>query len=309
MNIRSHTLTGTGKSEVRSQKKLFFILVLLSVICFLFSVMGCGKKPPEEVTKVPVNVVKVKKGNIDEILFYVGDIKAQDEATVYPKVTGKIIEKIAKEGDSVKKGDVLVFIDRDEVGFKFEKAPVESPINGLVGRIYVDKGMSVSPNLPVALVVNMDVVKVKIDVVEKDLPKVKVSQKAKIRVDAYPNEVFEGRVVEVSPVVDLLSRTAPIEIEIQNSEHRLKSGMFARVKILTKEKENVLIIPRDAIIKEDSSNYVFVVKDSKVHRQKIEIGLCENNKFEVINGLNEDELVVTMGNIRLKEGDAVEIVK
>ncbi|KPK41614.1 MAG: hypothetical protein AMJ78_04935 [Omnitrophica WOR_2 bacterium SM23_29] len=292
------------------EKKYFILLG-----CAIFGVallVSCAKKVPtkEEVTKIPVSVIEVRKGSLKEALFYVGDIKADDEAIIYPKVTGKIIEKLAKEGDSLKKGDILAYIDRDEVGFKFEKAPVESPIDGVVGKVYVDIGTSVSPQVPVGLVVNMDVVEVEVNVVERDLPKIREGQAAQLEADAYPDEIFEGMVERITPVVDLASRTATVQIKIPNEDHRLKPGMFARIKILVKEREDVLIIPRDAIILEDSSNYVFVVKDdNNVQRKKIEIGLNEDNKFEVINGLDEGEIVVTMGNARLKDGDTVEIIK
>ena len=242
-------------------------------------------------------------------MFYVGDVKAENKAVIYPKVSGKIIERITKEADVVKKGSCLFYIDRDEIGFQFEKAPIESPIDGIVGRIYVDVGTNVTPQIPVALVVNMDTVKIKIDVAEMDLPKIKAGQTAKVLVDAYPEEIFEGRVEQVSPVVDVISRTAPIEIEVPNVQHWLKPGMFARVKICVRDKEKILIIPRDAVIKEDSSSYVFVVKENDmVSRQKIEIGLVEDNSYEVIAGLNDGDLVVTMGNLRLKEGDVIEAV-
>jgi len=292
-------------------EKNYFILLICAMLGFGL-LLGCAKKVPtkDEATKIPVSVIQVKKGSLRETLFYVGDIKADDEAIVYPKVTGKIVEKLVKEGDLVKKGDVLAYIDRDEVGFEFEKAPVESPIDGVVGKVHVDIGTSVSPQVPVGLVVNMDVVEVEVNVVERDLPKIKEGQMAQVEVDAYPNEIFEGMVERVTPVVDLVSRTASVEIEIPNKDYRLKPGMFARIKILIKEREDVLIITRDAIILEDSSNYVFVVKDGdKVQRQKIEIGLHEDNEFEVIKGLGEGEVVVTMGNARLKNGDTVKIIK
>ena len=286
------------------------LFVIWCLVLGILILSGCVRKQKEVVEKTPVRAVKVRTDTLQESLFYVGDIKAKDEATVYPKVTGKIIEKLAKEGDQLKRGDMLAYIDRDEVGFQFQKAPVESPIDGLVGSVYIDVGTNVSPLTPIGLVVNMDVVKVKVNIVERDLPKVKEGQLAKIKVDAYPDEIFEGVVERVSPVVDLASRTALVEIIIPNSDYKLKPGMFARIRILINEKKDILIIPRDAIIRQDSSNYVFVVKDdNEVYRQKIEIGLNENNKFEVIGGLNEGESVVIMGKEGLKQGDVVEIVE
>lgn len=287
-----------------------FIVILMLSIALIFG--GCQKKDLE--TKkgpqiTPVKAIRVELGDLDETLEYIGNIKAKDEVIVYPKVSGKIIEKVKQDGNPIDKGEVIAYIDRDEVGLRFENAPVESPLAGIVGRLYVDIGSNVTPEIPVALVVNMDIVKVKINIVERDLPRIKLAQAVYVKVDAYPELAFEGKIEKISPVVDLLSRTALVEVAIANSDHRLKPGMFARIKILIRKKENVLVIPRDAIIKEDSSNYVFLVNsDNKAHRQKIEIGLHENNKFEVISGLNQGEIVVTMGNTLLNEGDAVEVI-
>lgn len=286
-------------------------LTALSLILLaLFSLNGCGQRNEKAVKKIPVSAFEVKAGKLKEYLFYVGDIKAKDEAVVYPKVTGKILEKLIKEGTSVKKGEILAYVDRDEVGFKFEKAPVESPIYGVLGKLYVDIGTSVSPQIPVALVVNMETVKVRINVAEKDLSKVKEGQKAEIKVDTYPETVFLGVAEELSPIVDLESRTSSVEIVIPNGDYRLKPGMFARINILIKEKEDALIIPRDAIIRENNLIYVFVIREEgKVYKKEIKLGLNEGNNFEVVKGLNAGELLVTMGNSLIKEGDIVEVIR
>ena len=291
-------------------KKIYYYMLPIIMFSVLFNTAGCGRKGQKDKEEaIPVGAVKTARGDIAVKLFYVGDIKARYQIKVYPKVTGKLLENVVKEQNRVKKGDVIAYIDRDEIGFEFEKAPVESPINGIVGNMYLDKGEDVTHNTVVAQIVDMDVVEVRVNVVERDLPRIKEGQSSEIMVDAYPDGVFKGSVERVSPVVDINSRTALVEIKIPNDNHRLKPGMFARIKILIDKKEDALIIPQDAIIKEDSSNYVFVVKaDSKAHRQKIEVGLNENNRFEVIKGLGENELVVTMGNVNLKEGDLVEVV-
>jgi membrane fusion protein (multidrug efflux system) len=291
-----------------SKRKAEIILFLIFIFVGMFT--GCEKKEQaRQRLPIAVSVVRAEKETLFDTIHFVGDVKAIDEAEVFPRASGKVKEKLKQDGDLVKKYDILAYVDRDEVGFEFEKLPVESPIDGVVGRVYVDKGMSVSPQTPIALVVNMDTVKVKINVIEKDLPKIAVGQIAKIQADAYPDEVFQGAVERISPVVDLDSRTATAEIMILNTDFRLKPGMFARIKVLVDKREDVLVIPRDAMIRENSSYYVFVVgPDNKVLRQKIETGLNENNKFEVISGLSEGELVVTMGNTLLKPGDIVKAV-
>lgn len=277
--------------------------------CVLLTLTGCGRIKAPEKDKTPVRVTEVKLGDLKEELFYVGDIQAQDKAEVYPKVTGKLIENKVKEGDEVEKGDTIAMIDRDEIGFEFEPAPVVSPINGTVGRVYLDRGNQVSPQVQIAVIVNIDNVKVKIDVTEKDLPKLKIGQAVILKVDAYPDREFKGEVDRISPVLDIWSRTAPVEIVVPNPDGLLKPGMFARVWLVVKESLQVPYILKDAVIKKENGYYVFTVKENKAHISKITLGLEQDNNIEVTSGVKPGELVVVMGQSGLEEGTPVRVVK
>ena len=152
------------------------ILIIAGVVILGIILMrGCVKKDKIDTKKdeaVPVRVMRVGMESVNRALEYVGDIKGRDEAMVYPKVSGKIIEKVKEEGSAITKGEVIAYVDRDEVGLKFEKAPVESPLDGVVGRIYVDIGSSVSTQTPVALVADMEKAEIDLDIPEKYLPSI-----------------------------------------------------------------------------------------------------------------------------------------
>jgi len=240
-------------------------------------------------------------------LEYVGNVKAQEEVNVYPKVTGKIIEKVKDEGDAVNKGDVIAYIDRDEVGLKFEKAPVESPINGIVGRVLVDIGSSVTSQTPVALVVDMNKVKISLDIPELYISRVSLGLRAQVKVDSYPQEEFLGQVTKISPVLDLQVRSAPIEIEIENSDHRLKSGMFARVILNLSEHKGVPVVMKEALLGKNHDTFVYIVENRKAVRRPVMLGIRQDSSFEVVEGLKEDDLVVIMGQQRLTDGTLVSI--
>lgn len=303
-------------------KKTIIWIAILAVIGFVgyrgVTRYKAGRKKGvivEEGKAVPVEVDAIRRGNIEERLSFTGDIKAKDQILVYPKVAGKLIENKVQEGNRVKKGEVIAIIDRDITGLKFEPAEVTSPIDGIVGRIYLDKGSGVSPpepspsmGTPIAMIVSMNTVKVKINIIERDLPKVKKGQKAEVRVDAYPEEVFVGRLTGLSPVVDLLSRAAPAEISIGNLDHRLKPGYFARVRLLVAEHKDVLVIPEDCILKSGTENYVFVVNGEIARRREVKLGLSEGDRVEVLEGLKEGETIVTVGQQMLKDGAEVKIV-
>jgi multidrug efflux pump subunit AcrA (membrane-fusion protein) len=285
--------------------KLYKYIIL---VIFLILTAGCQPGPdktkPEE--SIPVKVDKVLLQELNETLDYTGDIKAKDEAIIYPKVDGKIVEKVKEDGSLINKGEVICYIDRDEVGLKFEKAPVESTLTGVVGRVYVDIGENVTTQTPIALVVSMDKVKIDMDIPERYLPKVNINQEAIITVDAYPALEFLGAVTKISPVVDLSTRTAPIEITIDNPEHRLQSGMFAKVSLALEVRRSVPVILKEAVLGRSPDNYVFVAENKKALLKKIKLGIRQGPYYEVREGLKEGDLVVVVGQQLLFDGAKVE---
>jgi len=284
-----------------------FYKLIVMVILGIF-VFGCQSKSEKAraVESIPVKVEKVQLQELYAALDYTGDIKAKDEAMIYPKVSGKIIEKVKEDGTPITKGEVICYIDRDEVGLKFEKAPVESTLTGFVGRVYVDIGENVTAQTPIALVVSMDKVKIDLDIPERYLPKVDNDQEAIITVDAYPSVEFKGKVTKVSPVVDLSTRTAPIEITIDNPDHNLKSGMFAKVRLALEVRKSVPVILKEAVLGHSPDNYVFVAENKKASMRKVRLGIRQGSYYEVQEGLKEGDMVVVMGQQMLFDGAIVE---
>jgi len=293
---------------MKSGARGFRLTALIFTALFIFAVTGCQKKGPvktETPQAIPVKVAKVELHDINKTLDYIGNIKAQDEAMVYPKVSGKIIEKVKEDGSVVDRGDIIAYIDRDEVGLKFEKAPVTSPLKGIVGRFNADIGSNVTPQTPVALVIDMDKVKIGLDIPEKYLADVSLGQKADIYVDAYLEEKFSGEVTKISPVIDLVTRTMPVEITIENQDHRLKSGMFARVSLVIKEIKDAALVLKEAVMGREPDLYVYTVENGKAVLKDVELGIRQNGYFEIKNGLKQGDTVVVMGQQRLRDGAEV----
>ncbi|MEW6075022.1 MAG: efflux RND transporter periplasmic adaptor subunit, partial [Candidatus Omnitrophota bacterium] len=189
-------------------------IIVLFVLLFVSGCAGKEQKNNGLPQSIPVKIMKVSLKDLAETLDYVGSVKAQDEAVVYPKVSGKIAEKVKTDGAQVVKGEPIAFIDRDEVGLKFERSPVESPLAGTVGRVYVDIGANVAPQTPVALVVDMNTVKIDLDIPERYISQLSLGQQAHTSFDAYAGKEFIGTVTQISPVLDSDTRSAPIEITI-----------------------------------------------------------------------------------------------
>jgi len=303
-------------------KKALFWIVLLIILGFIgYRGYKVYKKSQikeviiEEKTK-PVEIEVVETTSFTQFLSFTGDIKGIEEIDVFPKVSGKLVQIKVKEGDRVKKDQILALIDRDITGVKFELAEVISPVEGIIGRIFLDKGAGVSPpspgpqmGTPIFRIVNMDRVKVLINVIEKDLPKIRVGQTAQIKVDAYPEKIFSGEVSLISPLVDPYTRTSQIEITLSNPKHLLKPGMFSEVKIIEKIKKDAILIPSYALLETSSKTKVFLVKGKKAVKRFVEVGAKGTEKIEILTGLSPGESLVVAGHHRIEDGDSVRIVK
>ncbi len=300
----------------------FCIVSLLLVFCFFSLLLGCAKKKteinpvkkecPDKLKKnaVPVEVVRARERQLQEILKFTGNIEGKNQVRVYPKVAGKLIEYKVQEGVYVKKKDVIALVDRDVTGFKFEPAPVESPISGIVAKTYLDRGGNVNPQMPVAVIADIDEVKVKIEISEVDYPKVKLGQIAKVTVDAYPGKEFIGKISKLSTLIDINTRTATAEIIITNQDHLFVPGMFARIRLLI-EKHKCIVVPRDVVLRLPGTGvyYCFKVENGKAKKVLIELGMKQKNEQEIKNGVKAGDLIVLSGQGILQTGVPVEIKK
>lgn len=293
---------------MKNKRRCFYKFIVLAVI--LIFPGGCQKQsanPKKDAGPeiIPVKVVTVVPQDMQELLDYVANIKAQQEVLVFPKVTGKIIEKIKQEGDPVVKAETIAFIDRDEVGLTFAKAPVESPISGIVGKVMVDIGSNVSSQTPVAMVVDMEKVKVYLDVPEKYLTRLTLGMHAAVTVDAYPGQSFDGVLEKINPVLDIATRTIQAEIIIDNKDHKLRSGMYAKVKLVTQEYKDALAVFKEAVLGKEPKQYVYIVDGQKAVLKEVATGLRQGGYLQVKEGIKAGDKVVIMGQQRLYEGAAV----
>ena len=281
---------------------------LIMLMVLMVAATGCGKfKGGKAGDTVPVKAMSVRVGDLNKTLEYVGNIKGKDEALIYPKVSGKVIEKVKNEGTTVKKGEAIMYVDRDEIGLKFEKAPVESPIDGFVGRVYVDIGTNVTQTTPVALVADMEKAKVELDVPEKYINKIALDKPAEVRVDAYPGEKFYGKIYEMSPVVEEKTRSVLVKVLIDNEDHRLRSGMFAKVTLILEVNKGIPIILKEAVMGKEPDTYVYVVENDKAVLRKVKLGDRQGPLYEVKEGVKGGELVVIMGQQKLRDGLPVSV--
>ncbi|HSK10304.1 MAG TPA: efflux RND transporter periplasmic adaptor subunit [Vicinamibacterales bacterium] len=193
----------------------------------------------------------------------------------------------------------------DELRINLSHTVVVSPVDGFVGRRNLDPGAFVSQNAPVASVVDIHFVRLVVNLVEKDIRRVGAGMSADVGVDAFPGEVFKGKVARVAPVLDPATRTAQMEIEVMNPDFRLKPGMYARVEITVDHREQALVVPRNAVVDIAGRRGVFLAADSTAQFREVKTGLQEAELVEIVAGLADGEKVVTTGAAGLKDGDRI----
>ncbi|HUU80552.1 MAG TPA: efflux RND transporter periplasmic adaptor subunit [Acidobacteriota bacterium] len=186
---------------------------------------------------------------------------------------------------------------------------IRAPISGIISKRFLDQGSFVSTTTPIVRIVAMDRVKVLVQVVESELAQLRVGAKAEIYVDAYRKQVFRGELICINPTVNLESRTVDVEIRVDNRDHRLKPGMFARVSIVTQRREGVLLLPKNSLAEQGGVPQVFVNENGKASRRVVSLGVEGEQYVEVLKGLQAGEEVIVAGQYEVKDGMPVKVIR
>ena len=185
-----------------------------------------------------------------------------------------------------------------------------SPISGVVTARNYDNGDMYTGQQPLLTVMQINPVKLIINVSESYYAQVKVGMPVDIKLDVFEGETFHGNVNLIYPVIDERTRTFTIEIKMNNSNNKVRPGMFARVTMKF-GRENRVVVPDQSVIKQTGSGarFIYVYKDGKVNYQQVEIGRRIGNEYEIISGVENGAQVVVSGQSRLLDGIEVNVIK
>lgn len=182
---------------------------------------------------------------------------------------------------------------------------VVSPMPGYISDRPADLGEYVSPQQKVATVVNLNPLRVRIDVPEQAIPQIHTGESVSVSVAGYPDRNFAGRVARVSPNVTASSRTLTVEADVENSKAELKPGQFATVRILLPQTEPAVLVPLRALRTVSGSTYVYVIKNGRAEQRLVQTGQAEGDLVELKSGVAAEELVATSNVDQLNDGVAV----
>lgn len=191
-----------------------------------------------------------------------------------------------------------------------ENTQLLSPISGVITARNYDSGDLYSMGRPVLVVEQISPVKLIINVSEQFYTKVKKGMPVDIKLDVYPGEVFQGKVSLVYPTITSTTRTFPVEVTISNNNTKVRPGMFARVT-MDLGTATRLMVSDQAVVKQQGSGerYLYVYNNGTAEYRLLEMGRRVDTKYEILNGVQEGEQVITTGLNKITNGTEVEIVK
>jgi RND family efflux transporter MFP subunit len=174
---------------------------------------------------------------------------------------------------------------------KVADASIRAPTGGTIAERLVSKGEYIRANTQVATIVQLNPLKLQTAVQEKFANIIRRNLVVQFRVEPFPDDVFAGRVLNISPAVNQQTRTFPVEILVANPTGKLKPGFFAKGAILTQKDENVLAVPQEAVSTLAGVSSVFVIEDGTVRQQNVALGAQEGNFIEIMDGLKGNEIL------------------
>lgn len=287
-------------------------LLLVIGLVVLVGLVNCGGRRKKEDKRIAhtVAIVRVTRTTVNRTIDLFGTIYGEFQVSVTSKIVGRVTEIVKPEGSKVNENDTILYVLNDIPGMDYKPGPVLSPISGTVGKIYVEVGQAVAPTMPVATIAKYsEKVKVKAPISDQDLAYVKIGAKALVSVSAIPNEKFEGKVTNVSNVVDQMSGSATVEITIPNYDKKLIPGMTCSINLLLEQKENVIALPLAALFTDGFTKVLTVDNNNIAHFREIKVGLIGNELVEIKSGLDTSEKVITTGKERVNEGDVVTAIE
>lgn len=307
-------LTGSRQKEVhwimRNKKwKVYSILLIVLFTIGVVIIRANRGKVSQEIVKV----ITPAYGNIQNFISTTGTVQPQNRLELKPPISGRIEKILVKEGEKVKIGQTLAWMSSTERAALLDAAraqgeesskywqdaykptPLVAPINGEVIVRAVEPGQTVTSSD--ALIVLSDRLIVKAQVDETDIGKVKPGQTAIISLDAYPEVKVDAKVDHISYESKVVNNVTIYEVEIvpQRVPDVFRSGMSANVNIIETNKDNILLVPLEALNRDKEGSFVLLSqgKDKKTLKRKVQPGISDEQNIEIISGLMpEDKIII-----------------
>ncbi|MCF8335029.1 MAG: efflux RND transporter periplasmic adaptor subunit [Bacteroidales bacterium] len=199
----------------------------------------------------------------------------------------------------------------EEAKLNLNKLSVTAPITGFITQLpYYTPGTHMNANTNVAKIMDYRELMLEVSFPEKTLPIIQTGQQ--VRINHYSldtAQALEGRVTEISPAVDPDTRMFDAKIRVQNQQKRLRPGMFVKANVMVEHKDSVITLPREIVLERNDRQIVYVVQQDRAHERNVVTGIESGDRVEIIDGIEEDERVVTDGYETLRDRSRVKVLQ
>jgi RND family efflux transporter MFP subunit len=197
----------------------------------------------------------------------------------------------------------------DNAALSLERTVIQAPIGGVVNRLLVEKGQYVNVGDPIAEILQIDRIKVRVGIPESDVDAVRRLDTFKVRIDALEKRTFQARKYYLSKTADAMARLYNLDLELNNARGAILPDMFARVEIVKREIPDGIAVPIYSIITRENTHIIYVVKGGTAHQCNVTLGLIEGWQVEITDGLQIGDRVIVVGHRSVNNGDAVKVVR
>lgn len=192
---------------------------------------------------------------------------------------------------------------------RLDKTDVTAPFSGILGLRRVSPGDYVTPGQDLVNLEDIDPLKVDFRIPERYLSSLSDGQEIRVRVDAFPDRAFTGKVYAIDPQIDPAGRSIAIRARIDNPERVLRPGLFARVRLIVDQRPRAMVVPEQAIVPRGEERYVFRVVDGKAALTRVRVGQRRAGDVEIVDGLSAEDTVITAGQLKLRDGVPVTVLE
>ena len=188
---------------------------------------------------------------------------------------------------------------------RLDKTVIRAPFDGTVGLRQVSPGAYVKPGDDIANLESLGSMKLDFRVPETYLARLASGQTLAVRVDAWPDQLFEGAIYAIEPGVDEETRTVLLRARLPNKGNKLRPGLFARISLVLERRENALVAPEQAIVPVGQNSFVYPVVEGKAIMTPVQLGQRRPGQVEIVEGVSAGDVVVTDGQLKIRDGAAV----
>lgn len=293
------------------KKKLSLILIVI----LISSAGAYWKFKKSKSSKINFNTITVERGNLKISVLATGVVEPQNRLEIKVPISGRLEDILVKEGESVKKGKILAWMSSTERAALLDAArakgsqelahweevykptPIVSPMDGIIIARSMEPGQTVTTSDVPLVMSNRLIIKAQVD--ETDIAKIRMGQPAEIYLDAYAEHKIKAQVNHIAYEAKTVNNVTTYEIDVvpERVPSFMRSGMTANVTFIVDHKENILLVPQDAVKERDGEYRVFTPKEDKNKKgppptKTVKTGISDGKKIEIIEGLQEGDQVL-----------------